>query len=66
MYEVLKEIKGLEKLGELGFRAMKTKEYIDDVKQYTEKKAKDARDAIIALEVPRLKKDHVAKILDIA
>jgi DNA-directed RNA polymerase subunit F len=66
VYEVLKEIKTLEKQGDLGFRAQKTKEYIEETKQYADKKAKDAREEIIALDVPRLKKDHVSKIIDIA
>lgn len=66
MYEVLKELKAIEKRdGTLGFRAEKTKEYITDSKQLTEKRAKEIRDAIVALEVPRMKSDHVAKIIDI-
>lgn len=66
MYEVLKELKAVEKRdGALGFRAEKTKEYINDSKQLTEKKAKEIRDAIEALEIPRMKKDHIVKIVDV-
>jgi DNA-directed RNA polymerase subunit F len=63
MREIVKEVE--KKTPELGFRTQKVKEYVDDVAQFSDKKAKDALKAIIALDVPRLKKDHVVKILDI-
>lgn len=66
MYEVLKKLKAIEKRdGTLGFRAEKTKEYITDVKKLTDKRAKEIREAIVALEVPRMKQEHIAKIVDV-
>ena len=66
MYEVLRELKSVEKkYGDLGFRAEKTKEYITDIRQLTDKRAKEVREAIIALEIPRVKDEHIAKIIDI-
>ena len=66
IYEVKTALKSIEKRdGELSFRSQKTKEYIDDIKQITEKKAKEIREAVIALEIPRLKAEHIAKIIDV-
>lgn len=67
IYEVSAALKLMEKRdGELSFRSQKTKEYIDDTKQLTDKKAKELRESIAALEIPRLKSEHVAKIIDIS
>jgi DNA-directed RNA polymerase subunit F len=66
MYEVLKELKAVEKRdGTLGFRAEKTKEYITDARQLTDKRVKEIREGIVALEVPRMKSEHIAKIIDV-
>ncbi|MFT4326967.1 MAG: hypothetical protein ACMXYK_05685 [Candidatus Woesearchaeota archaeon] len=66
MYDVLSSLKKMEKEdGELNFRAEKTKEYIQEVKQLTDKKAKEVTEGILALDIPRLRPEHIVKILDV-
>lgn len=65
MYEVKKVLKAVEKeTEELGFRSQKTMEYLGDVAKLTFKDAEELRKGIAALEVPRLKDDHISKIID--
>lgn len=65
IYQVSEELaKIAERDGEMSFRAQKTQEYFNEVKQMDSKKATEIREAIVALEVPRLKEDHIAKIID--
>jgi len=49
---------------ELNFRANKTDEYISSVNVISLKKAKELKDKIISLEIPRLKEHHILKIID--
>jgi DNA-directed RNA polymerase subunit F len=66
IYEVKEELAAIEKKeGELSFRSQKTKEYLEDVSQMDDAKAKAAREAIAALDIPRFKDEYVAKIIDI-
>lgn len=66
MYEVKQALKAVEKeTEELGFRSQKTMEYLNEVAKLSLKDAKELRDGIAALEIPRLKEDHIAKIVDV-
>jgi DNA-directed RNA polymerase subunit F len=51
--------------GELTFRGGKTEDYINEVATLTEKKAKEAIKKIEALDISRLKRELVIKIVDI-
>lgn len=66
IYEVKKELKQIEKNeGELSFRSQKTKEYLDDISQMDNKKVKQVRDDIVALDIPRFKDEYISKIIDV-
>jgi DNA-directed RNA polymerase subunit F len=65
IYQVKEQLAVIEKRdGELSFRAQKTKEYIEEVEQMELKQANDVRKKMLALEIPRFKPDHIAKIID--
>ncbi|MBN1175869.1 hypothetical protein JXA48_04460 [Candidatus Woesearchaeota archaeon] len=49
---------------ELSFRGGKTEDYVNEVAQLTSKKAKDLSKAIEDLDIPRLKPEHIVKIID--
>ncbi|MBN1274945.1 hypothetical protein JXA12_01510 [Candidatus Woesearchaeota archaeon] len=49
---------------ELGFRAGKTEEYVNQAAQLTQKQANDLQKKIQELDIPRLKEEQVIKILD--
>jgi len=59
----LKKIK--ERDGELNFRANKTQEYLDMFVTLTPEQAKEIREKIVELNVPRLKEEHIVKITDL-
>ncbi|MFO8016325.1 MAG: hypothetical protein R6U32_04420 [Candidatus Woesearchaeota archaeon] len=61
--EDLSKIK--ERDGEVNFRANKTDEYINMFSTLDMKKAEELKSKIQALEVPRLKDEHILKIVDI-
>jgi DNA-directed RNA polymerase subunit F len=61
--EELKEIKKRD--GELSFRGQKTEEYLDQLEILKSKDAKDLFADIKKLDVPRLKDEHIHKIIDI-
>lgn len=66
MSDVKDELTKIEKRdGELSFRAQRTKEYLDSVKLPSKAKAKEIREAIEKLEIPRLKENHVNKLIDV-
>lgn len=66
IYEAQEQLAEIEtRDGELSFRSQKTKEYLDDISQMDIKAAKAAREAILALEIPRFKDEYVSKILDV-
>ncbi|MBS3176014.1 hypothetical protein J4457_02145 [Candidatus Woesearchaeota archaeon] len=51
--------------GELNFRANKTEEYLNSVVKTSPKKAKELYDALVALNIPRIKDIHLNKIVDL-
>jgi len=53
-----------KKEGELNFRAAKTHEYLESLTVLTAKETKKLADALNALQIPRLKDIHVAKLID--
>jgi len=66
MSDVKDELSRIEKRdGELSFRAQRTKEYLNAVKLSSKTKAKELRDAIEKLEIPRLKDTHITKLVDL-
>ncbi len=64
--ELQKKLKTIEKRdGQLGFRAEKTKEYLNHFVQIKPKEAQDIMKKLEALEIPRLKARHFVKIVDV-
>lgn len=61
--EDLKKIK--ERDGSLNFRAEKTEEYMDSFATLSAKEAKELYKKIEALDVPRLKAEHIVKLVDL-
>ncbi len=61
--EILKKIK--ERDEELNFRAQKTAEYLSALSTIKPKQAKELKDKLIKLEIPRVREIHVQKIIDI-
>ncbi len=61
--EMLKKIK--ERDQELNFRAQKTAEYLDAISTIKPKQAKEMKEKLLALNVPRFRDIHVQKIIDI-
>lgn len=61
--EMLKKIK--ERDEELNYRAQKTAEYLDAISTIKPKQAKELKEKLLALEIPRVKEMHVHKIIDI-
>jgi DNA-directed RNA polymerase subunit F len=49
---------------ELGFRAGKTEEYVNMVVKSTQKQSNELRKKIEELDIPRLKPEHIVKVLD--
>ena len=65
MAEVKDELgKILKKKGELNYRANKTHDYLQEFTRLSGSKSKDLMEALIALKVPRLKDEHLVKIID--
>lgn len=65
MYQLKKELEKIKKRdNELNFRANRTEEYLQQV--LTLKNADELFDKIMKLNIPRLKEQHVHKIIDIA
>ncbi|MFP4524640.1 MAG: hypothetical protein ACLFO2_05040 [Candidatus Woesearchaeota archaeon] len=60
---VLRKVKKRDE--ELNYRAGKTEEYLNQVVKTTQKEATELKKKINELEVPRLKEEHVTKIVDI-
>lgn len=61
--EMLKKIK--ERDQELNFRAQKTVEYLDAISTIKPKQAKELKEKLLGMEIPRIKEMHVQKIIDI-
>jgi len=60
---ILEKIK--ERDTEFGFRAGKTYEYLTSVSPMAEQEAIELKKKIAELNIPRLKPEHVAKIVDL-
>ena len=66
MAELKEELKKIKKRDEeLNFRAEKTEEYLNQFQILKEKEAKELRKKIEELEVPRLRPEHIVKLIDI-
>ncbi len=66
MYEVKSELSKIKKRdGELNFRGQKTEEYLNVFVKLGPKKGKELVDEINTLGIPRLKEEHIYKIVDI-
>lgn len=61
--EMLKKIK--ERDQELNFRAQKTAEYLDAIATIKPKQAKELKEKLEALNIPRVKEPQIQKIIDI-
>ncbi|MBW2964134.1 hypothetical protein KY363_01625 [Candidatus Woesearchaeota archaeon] len=66
MAELKEELKKIKKRDEtLNFRAEKTQEYLDLFVNLKDKDAKDLFKKVEELNVPRLKPEHIVKLIDI-
>ncbi|MFP4403797.1 MAG: hypothetical protein ACOC3X_02750 [Nanoarchaeota archaeon] len=66
IYELKNEIEKIKKRdNELSFRAQKTEEYLNTIDVLSLKKGKELYNEIEKLKIPRLKSDHIYKIIDI-
>ncbi len=64
MYQLKKELERIKKRdNELNFRANKTDEYLNNVMAH--KNADELFDKLAKLKIPRLKEQHIHKIIDI-
>ena len=61
--ELLKKIEKRD--GELGFRAKNTKEFLDESVKLSAGQAQELREKLEKLNVPRLKEEHIVKIIDV-
>ncbi|MFH1133049.1 MAG: hypothetical protein V1735_01015 [Nanoarchaeota archaeon] len=50
---------------ELSFRAQKTEDYLNAITVVKQSKAKELYNAILKLNIPRLKEAHIMKIVDL-
>jgi len=65
MYQLKKELERIKKRdNELNFRANRTEEYLHQVA--TLKNSEELFDKIMKLNIPRLKEQHIHKIIDVA
>src|SRR3989344_2506230 len=63
-YELKEELEKIKKRDkELNFRAVKTEEYLNQVASL--KKAPELHEKLAKLNIPRLKENHIKKIMDI-
>jgi len=64
--EVKNELKRIKKRdGDLSFRGNKTEDYINSIHVISEKDAKEIYSEIEALNILRLKPEHIVKIIDV-
>ena len=59
----LEKIKERDK--ELNFRSNKTKEYLEQFLSLSKKEAEEMKDRLLKLDIPRLKEEHINKIIDL-
>jgi len=62
--EALKRIRKRDN-DELNFRATRTEEYVNAVAKLKPKEAKELVEKLEALQIPRLKPEHIHKIIDV-
>lgn len=66
MVETKDLLKQIEKRdGELNFRAQATREFMNDTVKISLANAKELREKLEKLNIPRLKEEHIVKIIDI-
>lgn len=66
MFELRDELSKIKKRDdELNFRAQKTEEYLNQFVTLGPRKAKELFKELEGLEIPRLKEEHIFKIVDI-
>ena len=66
LFEIKHELeKTKEREKELGFRAQKALDYFEQVVSLSQKECKDMFVALEKLEIPRLKAQHLYKIVDV-
>jgi len=64
--ELKSELKAIKKRDEeLSFRGNRTEEYVNLFVTLTQKEVKEFKKKLTDLEIPRLKEEHIAKIIDI-
>ena len=64
IYELKEELEKIKKRDkELNFRAARTEEFLKQVTSF--KKASELHDKLVKLNIPRLKENHIKKIIDI-
>jgi len=54
-----------EKDKELGFRAQRTLDHLESIGTLSQKKAKELETALAKLEIPRMKEQHIHKLIDV-
>lgn len=63
-YQLRKELESIKKRdGELNFRANRTEEYLNEITIL--KNAEEIFDKLVSLNIPRLREQHIHKIIDI-
>jgi len=64
--EVKKYLEGIKEHDkELGFRAQRTYEHLETIGVLAAKKAKEIEGALTKLDIPRMKEQHVHKLIDV-
>jgi DNA-directed RNA polymerase subunit F len=61
--KVLEQVR--EKDKELGFRAQRCLDHLESTGTLSAKKAKDLEEALSKLEIPRMKEQHIHKLIDV-
>ena len=66
LVELKKELAAIEKRdGELNFRAQRTQEYVNELTRLSQKDTDELLKKLRELDLPRLKEEHMRKIVDI-
>ena len=66
MVELKAELEKIQKRDEeLNFRAQRTQEYLNSVVSLKKKNADDLRKKLNGLKIPRLREEHITKIIDL-
>lgn len=61
--KLLEDIKEHDK--ELGFRAQRALDHLESIGALSSKKAKELENALAKLEIPRMKEQHIHKLIDV-